>query len=163
MIIEGKYPNSFYNNFLIPLAVDNMSLHQNTAKLLLGLFSLSLTYFLRHQSVTSKVPLLLFIALPWIQKKLTKRDGVLLTALNFRKKIASPDKRKHIAEVSNFSVTSCLLKAPFMKCNMGSTGHQSTKTTQWTVDRLADQINSDQSNQSPSQKVSNQTTCKKVS
>ena len=46
---------------------------------------------------------------------------------------------------------------------MGSTGHQSTKTTQWTVDRLADQINSDQSNQSPSQKVSNQTTCKKVS
>ena len=69
MIIEGKYPNSFYNNFLIPLAVDNMSLHQNTAKILLGLFSLSLTYFLRHQSVTSEVPLLLFIALPWIQKK----------------------------------------------------------------------------------------------
>ena len=109
------------------------------------------------------MPLLLFIALPWIQKKLTKRDGVLLTALNFRKKIVSPDKRKHIAEVSNFSVTSCLLKAPFMKCNMGSTGHQSTKTTQWTVDRLADQINSDQSNQSPSQEVSNQLTCKKVS
>ena len=48
-----------------------------------------------------------------------------------------------------------------MKCNMGSTVHQSTKTTQWTVDRLTDQINSDQSNQSPSQKVSNQTTCKK--
>ena len=92
MIIEGKYPNSFYNNFLIPLAVDNMSLHQNIAKILLGLFSLQLTYFLRHQSVTSKVPLLLFIALPWIQKKLTKRDGVLLTALNFRKKIVSPDK-----------------------------------------------------------------------
>ena len=113
--------------------------------------------------MTSEVPLLLFIALPWIQKKLTKRDGVLLTALNFRKKIVSPDKRKHIAEVSNFSVTSCLLKAPFMKCNMGSTGHQSTKTTQRTVDRLADQINSDQSNQSPSQKVSNQPTCKKVS
>ena len=109
------------------------------------------------------MPLLLFIALPWIQKKLTKRDGVLLTALNFRKKIVSPDKRKHIAEVTNFSVTSCLLKAPFMKCNMGSTGHQSTKTTQWKVDPLADQINSDQSNQSPSQKVSNQPTCKKVS
>ena len=51
-----------------------------------------------------------------------------------------------------------------MKCNMGSTGHQSTKTTEWTVDRLADQINSDQSNpQSPSQEVSNQLTCKKVS
>ena len=46
---------------------------------------------------------------------------------------------------------------------MGSTVHQSTKTTQWTVDRLADKINSDQSNQSPSQKVSNQPTCKKVS
>ena len=38
MIIEGKYPNSFYNNFLIPLAVDNISLHQNIAKILLGLF-----------------------------------------------------------------------------------------------------------------------------
>ena len=47
--------------------------------------------------------------------------------------------------------------------NMGSTGHQSTKTTQWTVDRLADQINSVQSNQPSSQKVSNQPTCKKVS
>ena len=46
---------------------------------------------------------------------------------------------------------------------MGSTVQQSTKTTQWTVDRLADQINSDQSNQSPSQKVSNQPTSKKVS
>ena len=46
---------------------------------------------------------------------------------------------------------------------MGSTVQQSTKTTQWTVDRLADQINSDQSNQPPSQNVSNQPTCKKVS
>ena len=46
---------------------------------------------------------------------------------------------------------------------MGSTVQQSTKTTQWTVDRLADQTNIDQSNQSPSQKVSNQPTCKKVS
>ena len=45
---------------------------------------------------------------------------------------------------------------------MGSTVHQSTKTTQRTVDRLADQINSDQSNRSPSQKVSNQPPCKKV-
>ena len=46
---------------------------------------------------------------------------------------------------------------------MGSTVQQSTKTTPWTVNRLADQTNSDQSNQSPSQKVSNQPTCKKVS
>ena len=45
---------------------------------------------------------------------------------------------------------------------MGSTVHQSTKTTQWTDDRSADQINSNQSNQSPSQKVSNQPTCKRV-
>ena len=37
---------------------------------------------------------------------------------------------------------------------MGSTVHQSTKTTQWTV--------SGQSNQSTSQKVSNQPTCKNV-
>ena len=50
-----------------------------------------------------------------------------------------------------------------MKCNMGSTGHQTAITTQWTVDSLADQINSDQSHQSPSQEVSNQPTCKKVS
>ena len=49
------------------------------------------------------------------------------------------------------------------KKTLYETGHQSTKTTQWTVDRLADQINSDQSNQSPSQEVSNQPTCKKVS
>ena len=40
MIIEGKYPNSFYNKFLIPLAVENISLYQNIAKILLGLFSL---------------------------------------------------------------------------------------------------------------------------
>ena len=46
---------------------------------------------------------------------------------------------------------------------MGSTVHQSTKTTQWTVNRLADQTNSDQSNQSPSQKVSKQPTCKRDS
>ena len=104
-------PNSFYNNFLILLAVDNISFYQNTAKILLRLFSLWLTFCLRDQSVMSKVPLLLFIALPGIPKKSTKRDGVLLTALNFRKKIVSADKRKHIAEVSNFSVTSCLLKA----------------------------------------------------
>ena len=45
---------------------------------------------------------------------------------------------------------------------MGSTVQQSTKTTPWTVDRLADQTNIDQSNQSPSQKVSNQPTYKKV-
>ena len=111
MIIEGKYANSFYNNILIPLAVDNILFYQNIAEILLGLFQLQLTYSLRHQSVTSEVPLLLFIALPWIQKKSTKRDGVLLTALNFRKKIVFLDKRKHIAGVSNFSVTSCLLKA----------------------------------------------------
>ena len=37
MIIESKYPNSFYNNFLFPLAVDNISLYQNIAKIL-GLF-----------------------------------------------------------------------------------------------------------------------------
>ena len=42
-----------------------------------------------------------------------------------------------------------------MKWNMGSTVQQSTKITQWTV--------SEQSNRSPSQKVSNQPTCKKVS
>ena len=49
---------------------------------------------------------------PWDPKKIDKKDGVLLTALNFRKKIVSSDKRKHTcAEVSNFSVTSCLLKA----------------------------------------------------
>ena len=46
---------------------------------------------------------------------------------------------------------------------MGSTVQQSTKTTQWTVKRLADQTNSDQSNKSPSQKVSTQPTSKKVS
>ena len=46
---------------------------------------------------------------------------------------------------------------------MGSTVHQSTKTTQWTVDCLADQTNSDQSNQFPSQKESNQPTCKRDS
>ena len=32
---------------------------------------------------------------------------------------------------------------------MRSTVQQSTKTTQWTVNRLADQTTSDQSNQSP--------------
>ena len=45
---------------------------------------------------------------------------------------------------------------------MGRTVQQSTKTTQWTVNYLADQTNSDQSNRSPSQKVTNQPTCKKV-
>ena len=45
---------------------------------------------------------------------------------------------------------------------MGRTVKQSTKTTQWTVNRLADQTNSDQLDRSPSQKVTNQPTCKKV-
>ena len=40
IIIERKYPNSCYNNFLIPLAVDNISFNQNIAKVLIGLFSL---------------------------------------------------------------------------------------------------------------------------
>ena len=90
-------PNSFYNNFLILLAVDNISFYQNTAKILLGLFSLWLTFCLRDQSVMSKVPLLLFIALPGIQTKSTKRDGVLLTALNFRKKKLFPLTKENIS------------------------------------------------------------------
>ena len=40
IIIERKYPNSCYNNFLIPLAVDNISFNHNIAKVLIGLFSL---------------------------------------------------------------------------------------------------------------------------
>ena len=38
---------------------------------------------------------------------------------------------------------------PFMKWHMRRTVQQSTKTAQWTVNRLADQTTSDQSNQSP--------------
>ena len=43
---------------------------------------------------------------------------------------------------------------PFMKWNTRSRVQQSTKNTQWTVDRLADWTTSDQSNQSPGQQVS---------
>ena len=44
-----------------------------------------------------------------------------------------------------------------MKCNnIRSTVKQSTKTIEWTFNRLADQTTSDQSNQAPSQQVSNQ-------
>ena len=62
--------------------------------------------------MTSEVPLFAVHCPPWDPNKIDKKDGALLTDLNFRKKIVSSDKRKHnIAEVSNFSVTSCLLKA----------------------------------------------------
>ena len=40
VIIERKYPNSFCSNFLIPLAVDNISFYQNIAKVLIGILSL---------------------------------------------------------------------------------------------------------------------------
>ena len=40
--------------------------------------------------------------------------------------------------------------------NIRSTVKQSTKTIEWTVNRLADQTTGDQSNQAPSQQVSNQ-------
>ena len=111
MIIEGKYPNSFHKNFLIPLAVDNTLVYQNIAKIL-GLLSLSVADLLFKRPICDEqiTPFAVHCP-PWDPKKIDKKDGVLLTALNFRKKIVSPDKRKHIAEVSNFSVTSCLLKA----------------------------------------------------
>ena len=111
MIIEGKYPNSFYNNFLFPLAVDNISLYQNIAKILLGLFCVVAGLLFKRPICDERSAPFAVHCPPWDPKKIDKKDGVLLTALNFRKKIVSPDKRKHIAEVSNFSVTSCLLKA----------------------------------------------------
>ena len=49
---------------------------------------------------------------PWDPNKINKTGWGIADSLKFQeKKIVSPDKRKHIAEVSNFSVTSCLLKA----------------------------------------------------
>ena len=83
MIIEGKYPNSFYNNFLIPLAVDNMSLHQNTAKILLGLFSLSLTYCL----LTCSLPSL-------GSKKIDKTGWGIADSLEFQEKNRFPCQKK---------------------------------------------------------------------
>ena len=110
MIIEGKYPNSFYNNFLFPLAVDSISLYQNIAKIL-GLFCVVADHLFKRPIRDEQINPFAVHCPPWDPKKIDKKKKQKQKALNFRKKIVSPDKRKHITEVSNFSVTSCLLKA----------------------------------------------------
>ena len=107
IVIERKYPNSCYNNFSIPLAVDNISFYQGINRTLLVVADL-----LFKRPICDKRSAPFAVNCPTRDpKKIDKKDGVLLTALNFREKIVSPAKRKHIAEVSNFSVTSCLLEA----------------------------------------------------
>ena len=59
--------------------------------------------------------------------------------------IASQPRWGYAGEIQN---------TPFMKWNTRSRVQQSTKNTQWTVDRLVDWTTSDQSNQSHGQQVS---------
>ena len=102
IIKESKYPNYCYNNFLVPLAVDNYFLLQNFAKICKVIRTLLVVADLLFKRPHCP---------PWDPKKIDKKGEILLRASNFRKKIHSrhfsPDKRKHIAAVSNFSVTRC--------------------------------------------------------
>ena len=60
--------------FLIPLAVDNISFHQNIAKVRLTIRTLLVVPdLLFKRPICDKMPILLFIALPGIQRKSTKR------------------------------------------------------------------------------------------
>ena len=106
IIKESKYPNYCYNNFLVPLAVDNYFLLQNFAKICKVIRTLLVVADLLFKRPHCP---------PSDPKKIDKKGWDIAESLKFQEKIYSrhfsPDKRKHIAAVSNFSVTRCLLKA----------------------------------------------------
>ena len=72
IIKEGKYPNICYNGFLIPLASDNISFYKTLPRNMYVKTLLVVADPLFKRSICDKVPLLLFIALPGIQRKSTK-------------------------------------------------------------------------------------------
>ena len=113
IIKEGKYPNICYNGFLIPLASDNISFYKTLPRNMYVKTPLFVADLLFKRPICDKVPLLLFIALPGSKENRQKGWGIA-ESLKFPKKnfflAFSPHKRK-LAAVSNFSVTSCLLKA----------------------------------------------------
>ena len=70
---ESKYPNICYNSFLIPFAADNISFYKILPRYMYVKTLLVVADLLFKRSICDKVPLLLFIALPGIQRKSTKR------------------------------------------------------------------------------------------
>ena len=90
MIIEGKYPNSFYNNFLIPLAVDNISLHQNIAKILLGLFCVVADLFFKTPICDERSAPFAVHCPPLDQKKIDKTGWGIADSLKRQEKNRFP-------------------------------------------------------------------------
>ena len=73
-IKESKYPNNCYNNFLVPFAGDNIFFYQKIAKICKVIRTLLFVAdLLFKRPLCDEVPILLFIALPGIQRKSTKR------------------------------------------------------------------------------------------
>ena len=77
IIKESKYPNYCYNNFLVPLAVDNFFLLQNFAKICKVIRTLLVVADLLFKRPHCP---------PWDPKKIDKKGEILLRASNFRKK-----------------------------------------------------------------------------
>ena len=77
IIKESKYPNYCYNNFLVPLAVDNYFLLQNFAKICKVVRTLLVVADLLFKRPHCP---------PWDPKKIDKKGEILLRASNFRKK-----------------------------------------------------------------------------
>ena len=113
IIKEGKYPNICYNGFLIPLASDNISFYKTLPRCMYVKTLLVVPDLLFKRLIFAKYPFC--CSLPSLGSKENRQKGWgIAESLKFPKKsfflAFCPHKRK-LAAVSNFSVTSCLLKA----------------------------------------------------
>ena len=73
IVKESKYPNICYNGFLISFASDNTSFYKTLPRYMYVKTLLVVADLLCKRPICDKVSLLLFIALPGIQRKSTKR------------------------------------------------------------------------------------------
>ena len=94
MIIEGKYPNSFYNNFLIPLVGDNISFYQNVAKILLGLFCVVAGLLFKRPICDERSAPFIVHCPPWDPKKIDKKEGGIADNLKFQERNCFPWQKK---------------------------------------------------------------------
>ena len=113
IVKESKYPNICYNSFLIPFAADNISFSKTLPRYIYVKTLLVVADLVFERLIFAKFPFC--YSLPSLGSKENRQKGWGITeSLKFQKKnlflVFSLDK-KNIAAVSNFSVTSCLLKA----------------------------------------------------
>ena len=113
IVKESKYPNICYNSFLIPFAADNISFYKTLPRYMYVKTLLVVADLVFERPIFAKCPFC--CSLPSLGSKENRQKGRgIAESLKFPKKnfflAFSPHKRK-LAAVSNFSVTSCLLKA----------------------------------------------------